>query len=921
MNIEDRQTGVEIIRVHGTFASRDKDEGDAWWQCGSHFEQSLAAELGGAVRFADKAFHWSGENSTRAREEAAERLVDEMLVPREFGGTQRYVLIGHSHGGSVIETALCIAERRRLRLDFLAGIVSVGTPFFRRRAPASVLLYMGPTLLACWAFIHEEHLLVDIAHTWSALEVEGVRWAAVAALVSWLLLSLVGLSVGYAIGRRGWRWLSGPTRFAESVRRQWAGRWLSLWAPDDEAIGSLSGVAVWEGDLIPAISYPLPASGAGPGLWLVWLAGMPLTIPLCLLVLLYNRLIRNRVLIPVVTDLLKRQAFGDDVVGTDTVGVGREFAANPCPPVDTKPATERANQTMAHLIPNLRDAVLARFMDPMATATTDSAAFADVATGLVHCNYFETEPVKAAIADFVRSLADGVAPPQVAPGRIRARSRAGWRALVTVFVLAVVALLWGGVKVLGATYVTPHTARAAEAELARMFPALSPRSSGTLTDPLADWVVALALAGQVAAIDESLQGLQEHARDEVIRKVRPVLGNIAALRHLTRVSNRTCILPSDASCPDGKLARCFREAHATAADRNDMTALMALMEHQLACQTTQRAKDRVANQLMGAYAQGGEREKASTLLATIARDDFALAPISMAFELEEERAAWAAYATVDPSATEFRAAWESVKPDIRYSVLMRAALAWLDGGYVETSRDLVSEASAIARSSDWGGLDFCASATDRWDELFERWAAIGRGDVVDEMFPVFASGACASMDSGLGREARLSVAFFRAGDSARGRDWWQRVEDHRTRLVILERVTMRPGSSEVAALLALTEEEIAAASDLGSRARAAAVLARLGNGEAAQTLAYEGLEKVSTWRWGRDSEQPRLAVAALLAEVGWYAAAIRVARAADEPAMALRAQTAVLRAILRSRGVLVPASEDWEDFGSSDLHR
>ena len=95
-----------MILVHGTFAGDQKDVGDKWWQAGSEAAEELQQRLPRGVRIADNSevFHWSGENSERARSKAALRLLDRLHKLEEQG--REYHLVGHSHGGSVIWSAL-----------------------------------------------------------------------------------------------------------------------------------------------------------------------------------------------------------------------------------------------------------------------------------------------------------------------------------------------------------------------------------------------------------------------------------------------------------------------------------------------------------------------------------------------------------------------------------------------------------------------------------------------------------------------------------------------------------------------------------------------------------------------------------------------------------------------------------------------
>lgn len=56
-----------IVFVHGTFAQRLSDRGDAWWQLGSKFAQHIRKVLQGIAVPSDEAFHWTGENSDAFR--------------------------------------------------------------------------------------------------------------------------------------------------------------------------------------------------------------------------------------------------------------------------------------------------------------------------------------------------------------------------------------------------------------------------------------------------------------------------------------------------------------------------------------------------------------------------------------------------------------------------------------------------------------------------------------------------------------------------------------------------------------------------------------------------------------------------------------------------------------------------------------
>ncbi len=122
-----------VVLVHGTYAASESDEGDSWWQCGSPAWQDLQNRLPTGVQMPERGqlFHWSGENSERARIKAGRSLL-EYLRNLEAAG-QGYHLIGHSHGGSVIWHALKLATAGSVELKHLRSWATVGTPFMHHR--------------------------------------------------------------------------------------------------------------------------------------------------------------------------------------------------------------------------------------------------------------------------------------------------------------------------------------------------------------------------------------------------------------------------------------------------------------------------------------------------------------------------------------------------------------------------------------------------------------------------------------------------------------------------------------------------------------------------------------------------------------------------------------------------------------------
>ena len=124
-----------VLCVHGTFAGSDRDRGRRWWQRGSWFWSRLAEKLPRAAQLPDDAtvlFRWSGGNSERDRQQAAALLL--VRLQRLEAQGRPYHLIGHSHGGSVIWGAICLACARRTVLHHLRSWSTVGTPFLKKRS-------------------------------------------------------------------------------------------------------------------------------------------------------------------------------------------------------------------------------------------------------------------------------------------------------------------------------------------------------------------------------------------------------------------------------------------------------------------------------------------------------------------------------------------------------------------------------------------------------------------------------------------------------------------------------------------------------------------------------------------------------------------------------------------------------------------
>jgi hypothetical protein len=116
-----------IITVHGTFATGPR-HGNGWWQIGGALDNDVAELLkssDGELRF--EPFVWDGRNSEASRRIAGRQLLTE--IRKLEHAKCPYYLVGHSHGGSVINAALLLSVSEQKPLIYLRKWITVGSPF------------------------------------------------------------------------------------------------------------------------------------------------------------------------------------------------------------------------------------------------------------------------------------------------------------------------------------------------------------------------------------------------------------------------------------------------------------------------------------------------------------------------------------------------------------------------------------------------------------------------------------------------------------------------------------------------------------------------------------------------------------------------------------------------------------------------
>ena len=236
--VHGQTTGVEagdpppapvIVTVHGTNDAHPDDDGERWWQRGSNFTQHLIYRLWerGIPNAEILPLHWSGMNSDFDRLKGATLLARTLKDLHKAG--RPHAVIAHSHGGNVTVEGLTQAGRSPLR----GGIVSFGTPFFKRRLKTvPLLIALFQTVLGLVIPPIMLWYMVEILPTDSNKKLEAVVFfGGLFALGVWSLV--VGIR---KLGRRYF-----ATRlFARSLAPS---QWLVVHSPRDEAMQLLETAA------------------------------------------------------------------------------------------------------------------------------------------------------------------------------------------------------------------------------------------------------------------------------------------------------------------------------------------------------------------------------------------------------------------------------------------------------------------------------------------------------------------------------------------------------------------------------------------------------------------------------------------------------------------------------------------------------
>lgn len=243
-----------IITVHGTFAhlasNLERDANAAagnlrWWQPNSAFAQHTKQLVSGEnddVTFVP--FVWSGDNSELARRAAGSRLLQQMKDLEER--QEPYCVIGHSHGGSVIASALMESASRRVPLDHLKKWISVGTPFVELRKERflffrlSILmkaLFVASLMLLFMSFFSTLAELIDGG--WQdTRQNQWLRYFISMGFMAVPFIVFVGITA-YLDRRHLFFYRS---RIIQRARETFSSKWLPLLHPEDEAVQGLGSL-------------------------------------------------------------------------------------------------------------------------------------------------------------------------------------------------------------------------------------------------------------------------------------------------------------------------------------------------------------------------------------------------------------------------------------------------------------------------------------------------------------------------------------------------------------------------------------------------------------------------------------------------------------------------------------------------------
>ena len=249
---------AKIVTVHGTFAhieitSRDDKNNivSQWWQPNSVFEQRIKKFIGsdgssgapgsGAEFYR---FVWNGDNSVLARRKAGSRLLSELKALEAQG--EKYCIVAHSHGGSVVSDALQEAAAKGIKLDGMKRWITVGTPFTELR-PERFLFLRLPLFLKALFVASMMLLFMFFFYVFGELLDGRINldnnFQLTRLLVSTVLTALPFIAfylLAFFLDGRQLAFYKKSNR--QKAYAEFGDRWLPLTHEDDEAVRGLSSI-------------------------------------------------------------------------------------------------------------------------------------------------------------------------------------------------------------------------------------------------------------------------------------------------------------------------------------------------------------------------------------------------------------------------------------------------------------------------------------------------------------------------------------------------------------------------------------------------------------------------------------------------------------------------------------------------------
>ena len=251
---------AKIVTVHGTFAHIETvsdpaemagDGAKQWWQPGSSFETQMgrlidsdgtSGEAGSGVSF--KPFVWNGDNSETSRRRAGSRLLSELKSLED--ANEKYCVVGHSHGGSVIASALLEASARGTKLEGLKRWITIGTPFVELRRERYLFLRLPLLLKAMFVaslmllFMYLFYVVGELLDGQVVLNSEGEITRLIVSTALTAMPFLIYYLIAYFYDRNSRIFYL--RRSKNLARKQFGGRWLALSHEDDEAVRGLGSL-------------------------------------------------------------------------------------------------------------------------------------------------------------------------------------------------------------------------------------------------------------------------------------------------------------------------------------------------------------------------------------------------------------------------------------------------------------------------------------------------------------------------------------------------------------------------------------------------------------------------------------------------------------------------------------------------------